>query len=156
VTPEGGPDLTPRPGGAVAAKRRRRAWGTGVVLALLLGVGAIVLYQGLSDATTFFCNADEIGRADGCRGNGRLRLQGVVDNGSLAEDAGVLHFSVSYGGATVPVTYRGDPGGIFREGIPVVVEGRMGDTAFAGDRILVKHTEQYVEENPGRVPEGAP
>jgi cytochrome c-type biogenesis protein CcmE len=125
-------------------------------LALVLAVGAIVLYQGLSSATMFFCNADEIGRKESCSGNGRLRLQGVVDNGSLVEDAGVLRFTVSYGGATVPVTYRGDPGGIFREGIPVVVEGRMGDTAFAGDRILVKHTEQYVEENPGRVPEGAP
>ena len=41
-------------------------------------------------------------------------------------------------------------------GIPAVVEGRMQGTTFAGDRILVKHTEQYIEENPDRVPEGAP
>ena len=33
---------------------------------------------------------------------------------------------------------------------------RRRTARFAGDRILVKHTEQYVEENPDRVPEGAP
>jgi cytochrome c-type biogenesis protein CcmE len=30
------------------------------------------------------------------------------------------------------------------------------DGTFAGDRVLVKHTEQYRAENPGRVPDGAP
>ena len=41
--------------------------------------------------------------------------------------------------------------------MPVVVEGRMGtDGIFAGDRVLVKHTEQYRAANPDRVPDGAP
>ena len=68
----------------------------------------------------------------------------------------MLHFTVTYNGATIPVTYQGEPGGIFQEGIPVVVEGRMTATGFAGDRVLVKHTEQYIEKNPGRVPAEAP
>ena len=133
----------------------------------------VILYQGLANATLYFCNADEVGHRSECTGDKRFRLQGTVDHGSVAEDGATLHFTVSYNGATIPVTYQGEPGGIFQEGIPVVVEGRMqgggsgdgrevgggegaGGAVFAGDRILVKHTEQYIEENPDRVPEGAP
>jgi len=162
--------------------KRRRAWAAGVVLALVLAAAGILLYQGLSSATVYFCNADEVGAKAGCDAGGRFRLQGTVDNGSLVDVGGTLLFTVTYNDSTIPVRYQGEPGGIFREGIPVVIEGRLravtggggpttivpggaggegaaaGGTAmeFAGDRILVKHTEQYVEENPGRVPEGAP
>jgi cytochrome c-type biogenesis protein CcmE len=53
---------------------------------------------------------------------------------------------------TIPVTYlNGQPGGIFREDIPVVVEGHMADGVFLADNILVKHSAKYVEENPNRV-----
>ncbi len=169
------PDLSPR---ATSTTRRtpRRAWGAAVVLAVVLGLAGVVLYQGLSNATVFFCNADEVGRRSECDGTGRFRLQGTVDQGSVTNDGAVLRFTVTYNGATIPVRYQGEPGGIFEEGIPVVVEGRLrgaggsdgaagaaagadgapGGVVFEGDRILVKHTEQYVEENPDRVPEGAP
>jgi cytochrome c-type biogenesis protein CcmE len=142
-------------------------------LVLIVGALGVIVYQGLANATLYFCNADEVGRRSECTGSKRFRLQGTVDNGSVVEDGGTLRFTVSYNGATIPVTYQGDPGGIFQEGIPTVVEGRMqgggagdggevgagggaGGEVFAGDRILVKHTEQYIEENPERVPEGAP
>jgi cytochrome c-type biogenesis protein CcmE len=113
----------------------------------------VVLFQGLTNATVYFCNADEVGVKGGCDPGQRFRLQGTVMAGSVQQDGDVVErFTVSYGRATVPVSYNGQPGGIFREGIPVVVEGRMGtDGTFAGDRVLVKHTEQYVEENPARV-----
>lgn len=154
------PDLSPRRTTDVAAvsgaPKRRKGWGAGLVLALVLGAGGFLLYQGLSSATVYFCNADEVGHKAGCGGSGRFRLQGMVDNGSVVNDDATVRFTVTYNGATIPVTYQGQPGGIFREGIPVVVEGRMAANGFAGDRILVKHTEQYVAKNPGRVPAGAP
>jgi cytochrome c-type biogenesis protein CcmE len=127
-----------------------------VLLALVLGGLGIVLYEGLSNATVYFCNANEVGTRGDCTGSQRIRLQGTVDNGSVLFDGATTRFTVTYGGATIPVTYQGEPAGIFKEGIPVVVEGRMEGKSFDGDRILVKHTEQYVEENPGRVPQGAP
>lgn len=152
-------DLTPRtsPGPtetAPAPPRRRRRWWPMAVLAGVLAAGAIVLFQGLSSATVYFCNADEIGRRGECEPGERFRLQGTVVEGSVEQvDPGdVRRFEVEYNGAVVPVSYQGDPGGIFRENIPVVVEGRMGDDGvFAGDRVLVKHTEQYREENEDRV-----
>jgi cytochrome c-type biogenesis protein CcmE len=145
------PDLSPR---QAPPPRRRRRWGVVAFLVVLVGALGVILYQGLANATLYFCNADEVGHRSECSGDKRFRLQGTVE--SVVEDGATLHFAVSYNGATIPVTYQGQPGGIFQEGIPAVVEGRMQGTTFAGDRILVKHTEQYIEENPDRVPEGAP
>jgi cytochrome c-type biogenesis protein CcmE len=152
---DAGPDpaLVPRTRTeGTAPPRKRRRWGVAVMLAVVLTAGAIILFQGLSNASVYFCNANEVGVKSDCSPGSRFRLQGTVDQGTVQKEGEVLTFSVTYAGRTIPVRYVGDPGGIFKENIPVVVEGRMGDDGtFAGDRILVKHTEQYREKNPGNV-----
>lgn len=152
-------DLTPRTVSAPdapAAPRRRRRVGAGVVLAVVLAGLAIVLFQTLASATFQFCNADQLGVSKGCAAGKRVRLQGTVDAGSIQEGV-PLRFTVSFNGATVPVVYGdGEPGGIFREGIPVVVEGRLENGVFEGTRIINKHTEQYRESHPDRVPTDVP
>jgi cytochrome c-type biogenesis protein CcmE len=158
-------DLTPRtitpetPAQPPAARRRpkRRAWPAAVVLGLVFAAGAIILFQGLSNASVYFCNANEVGHRADCMPGHRFRVQGTVDAGSVQRNGADTDFTVTYLGATVPVRYVGEPGGIFKEGLPVVVEGRMGtDGVFAGDRVLVKHTEDYKAQHPDRVPTGAP
>jgi len=159
-------DLTPRtqtdlggdegPKGATPKPRKKgRRWLPAAVVAAVLVGGAVVLFQGLSNATVYFCDADQVGAKGGCEPGERFRLQGTVDDGSVVmQDDVVERFVVTYNGVSIPVSYQGEPAGIFREGIPVVVEGRMGtDGTFAGDRILVKHTSEYVEKNPDRVKE---
>jgi cytochrome c-type biogenesis protein CcmE len=142
------------------ARKKGRRWLPAAVVAAVLVGGAFVLFQGLSNATVYFCNADQVGSKSGCGPGDRFRLQGTVEAGTVVTNSAgaVQRFVVAYDGTRIPVTYDGEPGGIFREGIPVVVEGRMGtDGSFAGDRILVKHTSEYEEENPDRVkdyPEG--
>jgi cytochrome c-type biogenesis protein CcmE len=155
-------DLSPRtltedvpPSARVRPKRRK--WPAALVLALVFAAGAVILFEGLSNATVYFCNANEVGQRADCMPGKRFRVQGTVDTGSVRRDGADTTFTVTYGGATIPVRYDGEPGGIFKEGLPVVVEGRMGtDGTFAGDRVLVKHTEQYRAQNPDRVPAGAP
>lgn len=155
-------DLSPRTvtepvGPAPRSRPRRRAWPAALVLGLVLAAGAVILFQGLSNATLYFCNANEVGAKTDCMPGKRFRVQGTVDAGSVQRVGAATDFTVTYGGASIPVHYSGEPGGIFKEGLPVVVEGRMNtDGTFAGDRVLVKHTEQYREENPGRVPAEAP
>ena len=140
-----------------ARPKRRRAWPWAIVLGLVFAAAAIILFQGLSNATVYFCNANEVGQRSDCMPGKRFRVQGTVDNGSVRRDGADTIFTISYGGATIPIHYQGEPGGIFKEGLPVVVEGRMGtDGTFAGDRVLVKHTEEYKAKNPDRVPAGAP
>ena len=127
------------------------------MLAVVLIGGAVILFEGLSNATVYFCNANEVGQRADCMSGKRFRVQGTVVQGSVQRVAADTDFDITYGGATIPVHYAGEPGGIFKEGLPVVVEGRMGtDGTFAGDRVLVKHTEEYKAKNPDRVPAGAP
>jgi cytochrome c-type biogenesis protein CcmE len=155
-------DLSPRtitaPSPPAPRRRpKRRAWPAALVLGLVFAAGAIILFQGLSNASVYFCNANEVGHRPDCMPGKRFRVQGTVDAGSVQRIDADTDFTVTFLGTTIPVHYAGEPGGIFKEGLPVVVEGRMGtDGIFAGDRVLVKHTEDYKAQNPDRVPAGAP
>lgn len=151
-------DLSPRTltDTAAPAPPRRRRLGPATLLAGVLLVGGFIVFQFLTNATVYYCNADEVGVSGGCDVGDRFRLQGTVEPGSVVA-GNPFRFVLSFGGARIPVSYDGEPGGIFGEGIPAVVQGRLGeDGVFVGDRIEVKHTEQYREKNPERVPEGAP
>lgn len=158
-------DLTPRTGpeGAVAsaprarpASTKRRKIGVGVVLAVLLGAMAIIVFQGLSNATTYFYNADEAVAKRASLEDKRFRLQGEVVPGSIVDDGDTVDFDVRFNGVTVAVQNTGSPPELFQEGIPVVLEGRWAGDVFASDRILVKHSSEYKAENPDRVPADAP
>ncbi|MFZ4515556.1 MAG: cytochrome c maturation protein CcmE, partial [Acidimicrobiia bacterium] len=55
-----------------------------------------------------------------------------------------VQFDVTDGRATVTVAHRGDPPELFKDGAPVVCEGRWGTAAaFASDRIMIKHGNEY-------------
>ena len=142
-------DLSPRP--ALPVRRRRRLFPM-LILAGVLVVGGVIVTQFLTSAVDYYCNADEIGVKSGCDVDRRLRIQGTVDVGSVAADAGATEFTITFNGATVPVRYDGEPGGIFKECIPVVVHGRFSDgEVFLGDRVEVKHSNEYVAVNSDRL-----
>ena len=144
-------DLSPRPRVPATARQRRRPWLAIVVLAGVVVAGGIVLTRFLTSAIDYYCNVDEIDVKEGCEAGRRLRIQGVVDEGSVRDDGTVTAFTVTFGTRTVPVRYEGDPGGIFKECIPVVVHGVLTDGVFLGDRIEVKHSNEYEAANPDRV-----
>ena len=126
-----------------------------MVLALVLVAGGVIVTQFLRSAVDYFCNVDEIGSRDGCEADRRLRVQGTVDRGSVESANGITTFSISFNGATLPVRYEGQPGGIFEECEPVVVHGELTDGVFEGDRVEVKHSNEYVAENADRLDEAA-
>jgi cytochrome c-type biogenesis protein CcmE len=125
-----------------------------VVLALVLVAGGVIVTQFLRSAVDYYCNVDEIGSRSGCEPGQRLRVQGTVDRGSVQFANGVTSFTISFGGVTMPVRYQGEPGGIFRECEPVVVHGELVHGTFDGDRVEVKHSNEYVAENADRVDAG--
>lgn len=140
-------DLAPRP---VRTGRRRTL---PVVLALLGVLGALgfIAVKSLGDASMFFYNADEAVAHRDDLGDRRFRLQGTVEEGSVHQTAGTVEFVVFFGGAEVDVVHQGDPPELFQPNIPVVLEGRWDGDHFASDRIMVKHSSSYAEENPDRL-----
>jgi cytochrome c-type biogenesis protein CcmE len=148
-------DLTPRTAVAPSKKRRKNRSAVILLAVAVIGIG-VVLFQGLSNATMYYCNADEVGVKAACSGAKSFRVQGTVDKGSLKQEDGFVTFTISFKGATIAVRHQGDPVGIFREGIPVVLAGQMVGTTFESTLMEVKHSEQYKAKNPDRVSNDAP
>jgi cytochrome c-type biogenesis protein CcmE len=148
-------DLSPRsPVDPVATPPKpRRRWLPMVVLALVVVAGGVILTQFLTSAVDYYCNVDEVGVRDGCDEDRRIRLQGTVDEGSVDKVANATEFTITYNDVTMPVRYEGEPGGIFKECIPVVVHGVIENGELQGDRVEVKHSDEYVSVNDERVAE---
>jgi cytochrome c-type biogenesis protein CcmE len=135
---------------------------------ILVIVGGFVAIQGLRNATLFFRNVDEaiIERAD--LGERRFRLQGKVIPGTVSDDEGVTVFEIVHECEVAKVRHITDPPELFSSPwIPVVLEGRWTKGAveningpesyyFLSDRMLVKHTNEYVSVNEERLEQSVP
>ena len=71
--------------------------------------------------------------------------------GTVRDAGGTTAFNIASKGVVVPVSHTGDPPELFKPGIPVVLEGHFDGDTFASDRIMVKHSEDYVAQHPDRV-----
>ena len=143
-------DLTPRsdPDEVAAPVKKKRNLAAVFLLVAVLVAGGVIVTQFLNSAVDYFCNVDEVGVRDGCETERRIRLQGTVDPGSIDQSVpGVTAFTMTFNDATIPVRYDGDPGGIFQECIPVVVHGEIRNDVLEGDRLEVKHSDEYEAEN---------
>lgn len=149
-------DLTPRTSpDDVAPARTKRRWVPMIVLAGVLVAGGVIVTQFLRSAVDYYCNVDEVGVRSGCDADRRLRIQGVVERGTVESVGGDTDFVVSFNDVRMAVHYDGEPGGIFKECIPVVVHGRFDGASetFLGDRVEVRHSDEYVSVNDERLSE---
>ena len=154
TTPAGGEGSgAARPSTVREAKgpRKGRGYVAAVVLVVLVAAG-ILAVKALGNATLYFYQADEAVAQKEELSTKRFRMLGFVDGAPVQRSSDGVLFSVSYGGTTVPVRHVGDPPQLFKAGVPVVLEGHWSAdrSTFESDRILVKHTEDYVEKNPDR------
>ena len=135
---------------------KKKPWFAYAVLVLVLAVGGVVVAKFLTSAIDYYCNVDEVGAKDGCAVGRNIRIQGVVDKDSVSQEGSVTNFVITFNGASMPVVLSSKPTGLFQECIPVVVTGKVteddsGSRFFEGDEVLVKHSEDYDEENKDRV-----
>jgi len=141
---------------AVATRRTtngRRWVVVGIVVAAALG---FLLFKGLGDATLYFRTADEAMAQRQSLGTRRFRIEGTVVPGTVRQTGQQVDFTIESKGVTVPVVHTGDQPELFKPGIPVVLEGRFEQTVFASDRIMVKHSEDYIAKHPSRVTTSVP
>ncbi|HTJ74821.1 MAG TPA: cytochrome c maturation protein CcmE [Acidimicrobiales bacterium] len=132
---------------------RRRLWLAGMVVVGALG---FLVFQGLGNATLYFRTADEAVAQRAQLGDRRFRIEGDVVAGSVNQVGNDVSFTLISKNVEVPVRHKGDPPELFRPGIPVVLEGHFQGDYFASDRILVKHSETYIADNPDRVKSTGP
>jgi cytochrome c-type biogenesis protein CcmE len=74
-----------------------------------------------------------------------FRIGGLVEEGSLVRGEGeVITFSVTDGGAVVPVTYTGILPDLFGEKQGMIGTGTYENGVFKATEILAKHDENYM------------
>ena len=99
----------------------------------------------LRDKIVFFYTPSEIITEGKAQPGQRIRLGGLVKEGSVAKQGERIAFAVTDTDKYIAVTYVGILPDLFREGQGVVTEGVIGtDGTFAADTVLAKHDENYM------------
>ncbi|ARO15059.1 cytochrome c-type biogenesis protein CcmE [Ketogulonicigenium robustum] len=112
------------------------------VIALALSTGLIG--YAMRDGISFFRSPTQV-LAEPPSENELFRIGGLVEEGSLVRGQGTsITFSVTDGGAAVPVAYTGILPDLFGEGEGVVAQGRYINGRFEAIEILAKHDESYM------------
>ena len=107
-------------------------------------VAIVVLTVVLSENVVYFRTVSEAVGSRKSDGDRRFRMAGKVVPGTVDETAKGVNFEITDGKATVEVIHRGDPPSLFKDGAPVVCEGRWSSgAAFASDRIMIRHGSEY-------------
>jgi cytochrome c-type biogenesis protein CcmE len=129
----------------------KRAWIIGGA-AVIVAVFAWLLFGGLQKNVVFFLTPKEL-LAKGNEGVGvPVRLGGQVKPGSVKWNAQTLdlRFTVTDGAREMQVHSTGAPPQMFRDGMGVVVEGRVGTAGvFDATGLMVKHSNEYRAPKPG-------
>lgn len=111
----------------------------GIVLAL----AAALTLSALRDSITFFASPSELALNPPPPGK-RLRIGGLVKEGSVVKDGVLVRFEVTDGAKSIPVRYQGMLPDLFREKQGVVAEGVFEEGVFLARTILAKHDETYM------------
>jgi cytochrome c-type biogenesis protein CcmE len=122
------------------------------------GALALVGMGSLGDDIVYYWSPSELQAHGDSAKEATVRLGGVVVPGSVDwnRDASRLAFKISDGVAEVPVSCTGAPPQMFREGIGVVVEGKLqADGVFHTQRVMVKHSNEYRAPAEGAAPDAA-
>ena len=142
------------------AGRRPRIGRLAIGILLVGAALSYLVYAGTRDNLVYYYEVGEV-QAAAARTDGRIRVSGDVVEGSIVKDekAREIRFAIRATKAeadpsdasgppaeSIPVVYAGTVPDIFREGIQVVVEGKMGsDGTFEAETLLAKCPSKYQE-----------
>jgi len=124
-------------------RRGRRLVSIGIALGVL-GLAAALALSALRESIVFFVTPSELAAKPAEPGK-RLRVGGLVEEGSVARDGIENRFAVTDGAKSLKVTYHGVLPDLFREKQGVVAEGILDASGtFRADTVLAKHDENYM------------
>lgn len=114
------------------------------LLAVVLVVSVSLIGVAFKDGINYFRSPSEVVAAPPPT-HETFRMGGLVEDGSLIRGEGeVISFSVTDGGASVPVTYTGLLPDLFEEGQGMIGTGKLVNGTFQASEIFAKHDETYV------------
>lgn len=143
------PDLAPL---AQPKKRKRSTWGYWLGLVILIGAIGFVLYGNLGQNLSYYVSPSQLKSQESTYQNKILRLGALVKAGSVRYDRNTfdLNFVATDGYSEYAVHYKGAIPDLFKEGMGVVVEGKLEGKRLEGTNLLVKHSESYTAPKPGQ------
>lgn len=124
-------------------KKQRRVQIIAIAFVALAVSTALIGYA-MRDGINFFRSPSQVAEAP--PGPDEVfRIGGLVEAGSLVRGEGeTVRFSVTDGGASIPVTYTGILPDLFAENQGMVGQGRYINGTFEAVEILAKHDETYM------------
>ncbi|MVO14662.1 cytochrome c maturation protein CcmE [Parasedimentitalea huanghaiensis] len=124
-------------------KKRRRVQIV-LVSAVALVVATGLIGYALQDGINFFRAPSEV-MAEPPKPSEVFRIGGLVEEGTLVRGQGeIISFSVTDGGASIPVTYTGVLPDLFEENQGMIGTGSYVEGVFEATEILAKHDETYM------------
>lgn len=124
-------------------KKQRRIQVIAVGLVSLV-LATVLIGYALQDGINFFRSPSEVAEAPP-PATETFRIGGLVSEGSLVRGQGeTVTFSVTDGGAVVPVAFTGVLPDLFEEGQGMVGTGNLVEGVFQASEILAKHDETYM------------
>ena len=115
-----------------------------IVAFVALAVSTGLIGYALRDGINFFRAPSQI-VAEPPPPNEVFRMGGLVEEGTLIRGEGeTVRFSVTDGGASIPVAYTGVLPDLFGENEGMVGTGRYVNGVFQATEILAKHDETYM------------
>jgi cytochrome c-type biogenesis protein CcmE len=129
-----------------------------VVAVLVLSGFGYLMYGGIGENLVYFLTPDELLERGETARDAPVRLGGLVVPGTVAWNAEAidLRFQViaeEDGVRQIPVHSRKAPPQMFREGMGVVLEGRLrSDGVFEATNLMVKHSNEYRAPEDGARP----
>ena len=119
-----------------------------VILMFLLALAIAVVYgvlKSLEENVVYFLSPTEINNKENISFNKKIRVGGLVKEGSITNDQTSVNFIVTDLNNEIIVSYSGTLPNLFSEGKGVVVEGKLKDKKyFIANKILAKHDENYM------------
>lgn len=124
-------------------KKQRRIQIIALAVIALIGSTALIGYA-MRDGINFFRAPSQI-MAEPPAPEEVFRIGGLVEEGTLVRgESETVRFSVTDGGASVPVTFTGVLPDLFEENQGMVGTGSYVNGVFQATEILAKHDETYM------------
>ena len=112
---------------------------------LLLALVVFFIFKSLEKNIVYFFSPTEIYNNENISFNKKIRIGGLVKEGSLTNNQALINFIVTDLNNEIMVSYSGLLPNLFSEGKGVVAEGKLKDKKyFIADKILAKHDENYM------------